>query len=546
MKRLVSLTDFSEEVASDAFWNLLGRLEREEVEFKESANHLTEPIAAMAMTGGGFIALGVTDKREIVGCELSQRTLDRVMRAAHAVGVDVQLRQVSIDELDISLIAVPEIRGRIVTTPDGRLLRRVGSDNQPLVGDAMARFVMERTHRVAEDDPIPLPDLGEFDLELINRALDAEGRPRVQREDILRGLIDLGLAQPAVAPMGPVVTKAAALLFMRDPRIYVPGAAVQVVRRVGVGPGPGPTRARIEISGPMPAVLDQVIEFMESNTGSHAAVIGTRREIIAEYPPSVLREAVLNALAHRDYGLAGVTVDITVWDDRVEVHSPGSLPGHITLDNIRQEHYSRNRSVMTVLKVLNLVEEYGEGVDRMYDEMEARLMEPPAFAVTPSSVTVTLRNRSLLGVEDQAWLSVLGHLELSPAERRLLVLARREGEVTRRRVRAAMPEVGADVLLSGAVAKGLIVRVGERGGSRYVLSDEVVVRAGASGVEARSRQRQMLLDEIRRRGSISTTEAAEFLAEPDVNMVRHLLQDLTRANLAVARGRTRGRRYYSE
>jgi ATP-dependent DNA helicase RecG len=296
----------------------------------------------------------------------------------------------------------------------------------------------------------------------------------------------------------------------------------------------------------MPAVLDQVIEFMESNTGSHAAVIGTRREIIAEYPPSVLREAVLNALAHRDYGLAGVTVDITVWDDRVEVHSPGSLPGHITLDNIRQEHYSRNRSVMTVLKVLNLVEEYGEGVDRMYDEMEARLMEPPAFAVTPSSVTVTLRNRSLLGVEDQAWLSVLGHLELSPAERRLLVLARREGEVTRRRVRAAMPEVGADVLLSGAVAKGLIVRVGERGGSRYVLSDEVVVRAGASGVEARSRQRQMLLDEIRRRGSISTTEAAEFLAEPDVNMVRHLLQDLTRANLAVARGRTRGRRYYSE
>ncbi len=179
----------------------------------------------------------------------------------------------------------------------------------------------------------------------------------------------------------------------------------------------------------------------------------------------------------------------------------------------------------------------------MYSEMEARLMEPPLFAATQSSVTVTIRNRFLVEVEDQAWLSLLGHFELSPAERRLLVLARRDDGVTPRRARVALPAVNVESLLAGAVAKGLLVRTGRAGGARYVLSDEIIMRAGASGLEARSRMRQLLLDEIRRRGSLSTAEAVDLLAE-DTNVVRHLLWDLVRGGLAVARGRTRARRYY--
>ena len=82
------------------------------------------------------------------------------------------------------------------------------------------------------------------------------------------------------------------------------------------------------------------------------------------------------------------------------MRSPGPLPGHITIDNMRDEHYSRNPRIMRVLKTMGLVEEYGEGIDRMYREMESRLMEPPAFEATASSVTVTLRNRFLVEVED--------------------------------------------------------------------------------------------------------------------------------------------------
>ncbi|MEK6768927.1 MAG: ATP-binding protein [Gemmatimonadota bacterium] len=524
------------------FWTTVGEMEHERLEFKSKPARLTDVLPAMAMSEGGWVILGVDDARNVLGCPLNQETLDRVTEAAKACGVEVQLREITVGIHRVTVIAVPEVRGRIVTTPDGRLLRRTGAANHPLVGDALARFVRERQDTPAEDDSLPVVDLEDFDLDLVNRALEADDRPRVKRPELLRALSDLQVVRHEAAAE-PLITKAAALLFARDPRKYVAGACIQVVRRVGVGPGPGPTQARKEITGPLRRALDDTLAFIAKHTERYEAVVGKHREVFGEYPTAVLREAVLNAVAHRDYGLQGATVDVTIWDDRIEVRSPGPLPGHITLLNIRQEHYSRNRRTMRVLKLLGLVEEYGEGVDRMFREMEARLMEPPSFAVTPSSVTVTLRNRSLLSVEDQAWLSLLGHLDLSPSERRVLVLARREGDITPRRLRELMPDADVDSLLSGAVAKGLLVLTGRRGGAKYVLSDEVVLRAGAEGLEARNRQRQLLLDEIRKRGSLSTAEAATHF-RLDRGLVRHLLNDLVRIKLASATGRTRGRRYY--
>lgn len=540
------LSQIPEQLTSAEFWNSFGDLEHELVEFKEStASHLQPTIAAMAMTDGGMIVLGVADTRKLRGCPLNQKVLDRVMRAAHACGVEVQHKEIAVDHIALTLVAVPEVRGRIVTTSDGRLLRRSGSDNQPLVGDALGRFVRAREERSAVDDPAPDLPLADVDLELVNRALAGDGRGRTSRRNLMRALVDLGVAEIADPSLDPQPLRAAALLFAADPTRQLPGASIQLVRRVGVGPGPGPVSAREEAVGPLPTALAAALAFVDRHTTRHEAVVGTHREVFAEYPPAVLREALLNALAHRDYGLAGATVDVTVWDDRIEIQSPGPLPGHITIDNMREEHFSRNRRIMRVLKLLDLVEEYGEGVDRMFNEMESRLMEPPNFIATHSSVTVTLYNRSIISIEDQAWLSLLGHMDLSPAERRVMVTARHESAITPRRLRALFGAQSAvDSLLAGAVAKGLLVREGQRGGARYVLSDEVVMRAGVRGVEARSRKRQALLDEIRRKGSLSTLEAAEFLREDDRGLVRSMLTDLVRSRAIVAEGRTRARRYY--
>ena len=540
MTSIPGLGDIQSSLTDEAFWHLFGRREHEQLDFKRGVpTDIRDAIAAMAMTHGGLIVHGVDDRRNILGCPLSQNTQDRITRIAAECGVDVQLREIAVGGKALPVCAVPEVRGRIVTTPDGRLLRRVGGDSLPLRGDAMARFVREREHRAGEDEPIASVDLSAFGLAAINQVLAVEGRTPVSEGGMGRALADLGVAMAAAPPLEPSVLRAAAILFAADPRDFMRGAAVQLVRRVGTGPGPGPTAAREECSAPLAETVDCCLQFISEHSRRFEVVAGSRRQTLTEYPEAVLREAVVNALAHRDYGLKGATVDVTVWDDRVEVQSPGPLPGHITLDNMRDEHYSRNPRIMRVLKMLGLVEEYGEGIDRMYREMESRLMEPPMFEATASSVTVTLRNRSLANVEDQVWLLAVGG-ELTANERLVLLAARQNGAVTRRELRRMLLDADIDDLLAGAMAKGLLTRVGQRGGSRYVLPTAVLQAGNEAGAENRNRQR--LLDEIRRRGSLTTTEGTALIGALP-NKVRRLLNELVQAGLVRAEGQTRARRY---
>ena len=562
------IDDIPASLTEDEFWGLFGRLEHERLDFKRGApRDVRDAIPAMAMTDGGLIVCGVADDRRITGCPLSQNTQDWITRFAAECGVAVRLREIAIERASpapdaqrqspapepvlLTICAVPEVRGRIVTTPDGRLLRRVGGDSQPLRGDAMARFVHEREMRSGEDEPIVrLPATG-FDLAAVNGALQADRRPAIDAHDesvdgegladtatVLRALVDLGVATAAAPPLTIQVLRAAAILFATAPNAVARGAAVQLVRRVGVAPGPGAASARAEFSAPFVEVVERCLAFVAEHTARFEVVSGVRRETLPAFPVPVLREAVVNALAHRDYNLSGATVDITVWDDRVEVRSPGPLPGHITKDNMRDEHYSRNPRVMRVLKTLGLVEEYGEGIDRMYREMAARLLEPPVFEATSSSVTVTLRNRSVADVEDQAWLLDLPD-DVTAGERRALLVARRDGAATKRALRPLMPESELDAALKSAVAKGLLRRLGSRGGTRYALGPSAA--GGGSGLEGR--KRAQVLDEVRQRGAITSAEAARLL-RTSTDAARRLLKDLALAGLLRAEGNTRGRKYH--
>lgn len=536
----------------DDLWALVGGLEHEALDFKRGPDGLADTIAAMAMTSGGLILVGVGDDRGIRGCALTQDVSDRVTEAAHQCGVEVDVKAVRTPRGEIVAVEVPEVQKRIVTTPSGRLLRRYGSQSKPLIGDAMARFVMHRLGHSAEEELIDDERVFEaFDVGAINRALRKEGRPSVRQPGVAAALLDLGLAETSsddrVRP-----TKAAVVLFGRDPRAYIPGACVQVVRRSGTRRGPGSTSLREEVYGPLPAVIDRVLDLIDRNTARYDTVIRTLRDTVPEYPPVALREAVANALAHRDYGLTGATVDVTIWDDRIEVRSPGSLAGHVTVENIRDEHFSRNRRIMRILKLLDLVEEYGEGVDRMFRAMEQRLMDPPSFVPSPASFSVVFRKHSLLSPEEQLWFSLLGQLELSRDERVLIAAIRRDGWTTLRRLRALLPEADVAALVESGLTKGLIRRTGQRGGARYLLSLELAVRSGdvvvpggprGASLELRSRQRQRLLDEVRHRGTLSVAEAAHLLPGESRDVARSLLDDLARSGALVVNGRTRGRRY---
>lgn len=531
--------------AFDEVLDLVGRLEHEQLDFKRESADVKPTVAAMSMTAGGLVLVGVSDDRTYHGAELHQRNLDRLRQSSDDLAVSIEISEVLTDRGPLVAIGVPEIRGRIVTTPDGRLLRRVGSSNTPLVGDHLARFVAERTGVPGEDEPLVAPGQTVFDLAALNDVRKSENRPPVGTDDIPRALVDLGVALPDVPPIGPRVLTAAAILFAEDPTATVAGARVQAIRREGIGPEGGPVRERTEIRGPLRRTVDEVLSFVRRNTTRYEVVSGAYRTEITEYPETAVREAVLNALAHRDYRLAGATVDLTIWDDRLELRSPGPLPGHITDRNIREEHYSRNPRIMRVLKTLRLVEEYGEGVDRMIDEMTARLMDPPTFTSTDVSVTVTLWNRTPLSVDDQAWLGTLADLRMTTAERTALVIARNEGAVTPRRMRDHGTDDDPSSVLRSMVSRNLLEQQGERGGTKYGLSDEIRMRSGSASIVAEQRRRDLLVSEIQRRGSLSTAEAARFLGDDDRARTRQTLNELCDRGLARPVGNTRARRYHA-
>ena len=126
-----------------AFWRRFGRLEHERLEFKSSVRHICESVVAMAMTRGGTILVGVSDDTTIRGHPVEQASLDRVAAVAHETGIDLSVELLTVAGRHVLAITVPMVAPRVVTTPDGRLLRRVGSCNQPLRGDGVRRYLVQ-------------------------------------------------------------------------------------------------------------------------------------------------------------------------------------------------------------------------------------------------------------------------------------------------------------------------------------------------------------------------------------------------------------------
>ena len=189
------------------FWELVGEVEHETLEFKRGiADSLLTAIPAMAMTNGGLVVCGISDDREIVGCSLTQKNQDRLTRYANECNVAVDLTSVQVDGRDLVVVDVPEVHGRIVTTPNGRLVRRVGGDSMPLQGDELGRFVTDRQRGSAEANPIDIDDAfgpEVFDLSAINNALVRQGRSEIE---VAGSTASAG--RPSTLPRSPAVPQA--------------------------------------------------------------------------------------------------------------------------------------------------------------------------------------------------------------------------------------------------------------------------------------------------------------------------------------------------
>jgi ATP-dependent DNA helicase RecG len=158
-------------------------------------------------------------------------------------------------------------------------------------------------------------------------------------------------------------------------------------------------------------------------------------------------------------------VEIRMFEDRLEVISPGGLPGYITVDNIVEEHFSRNPRVVAGLFQWGYIEELGLGIDRMIEEMLQYGHPAPEFKATPYSFSVTLRNsrerRPVLAWEQN----------MSERQMRALAHVREFGRITNRDYRVVCPNVSPETLrldLADLVDRGLLLKVGDKKGTYYI------------------------------------------------------------------------------
>jgi ATP-dependent DNA helicase RecG len=523
------------------FWSQFGDQESMTMEFKQQlqrASRMQEPMVAFANSRGGTILVGISDRRprQILGVNWSQDLVEQIHEAARStqppLQVDVDRRIV--DGHDVACIQVGPLARGWVQTSDGRLLVRAGPTNRALIGDELLRFVRERAADPVEDEPVPGIGIDDLRPDLVRQFLHARlGRSRV---DLSTATRDLGLLTSDGR-----VRLATMLMFGRDPQQRNRRFGIVVSRFEGSVDGDIRLRERHELRGPLPLLVAQADRRIYDEMRRDAVVRGLVREEVPEYPPVALREALVNAVGHRDYSLRGAAVEVRLYDDAVEVESPGTLAGYVTVENLREAQYSRNERIMDALQRLGLVEEAGQGIDRMIAEMEDALLDPPQFEERSASFVVRLRGGSVFAAEDRLWISQFGRLDLNADAKVALVFARRTGSITNEQLRRLRPldREASRETLQDLVTRGLLEAFGRGRGTGYRLSAQAMQARTAATL---GEQLRAVLNHARRTGVVVNADVRGLLGV-DASEARSILETLVLRGLLRPEGERRGRRY---
>lgn len=454
-----------------AFPDLVKRKRGQFVEYlpKADVDQLAETLVAFANGDGGTVLVGVTTEGAINDSFSTEDAESLLWQAQARCRPPVRTEWQQIESSQGTAVAVRVIRStELHTLDDGRVLIRVGAENRPLVGDEVSHLAATKATGDFETSVVAGATRSDLDEEIVQEYLvkrEERGRLALSRP-VDEVLVEIGAQTDAGEP-----TVVGLLLFGRDPQFYLPQSGLVFVRFAGTelrGPEglPGYAR-REEIQEPLPRLIEAAWKVIWEEMRVAAVVKGLEREERTEYPPFAVREALVNAVSHRDYRLKGRRIEVRMFDDRLEVISPGGLPGYITVDNIVDEHFSRNPRIVGGLFQWGYIEELGLGIDRMIEDM-ARAGHPlPEFKATPYSFTVTLRNVRQRRAAPAPW-------ERSMNERQLKALnyVREQGSITNREYQTLCSSVSSETLrldLKDLVERGILLRIGAKKGTYYIL-----------------------------------------------------------------------------
>jgi ATP-dependent DNA helicase RecG len=305
------------------------------------AEVLAECLVAFANGDGGLIVLGVDERGQTAQEIWNEEAEGGLREAATLCRPPVPSRWQPIETQDGSLIGINVARSLdLHSLYDGRVLTRSGTRNRALSGDEIRDLANSKRTAEFETEIVPGAQPDDLNPEIIKEYLEErEKRGAAQITSTAELLFEIGATDRHGSP-----TTAGILLFGKKPQMFFPQSGIVFVRFPGTEPrgehgGIGYGR-RDELNGPLARLVARSwnVVFEEMRVG--AAVNTLERQELTEYPRFAVREALVNAVAHRDYRIKGRRIEIRMYADRLEIISPGGLPGYMTLDNLVEEHFS--------------------------------------------------------------------------------------------------------------------------------------------------------------------------------------------------------------
>lgn len=426
---------------------------------------LATTLIAFANADGGRLLIGVEDDGTVLGLDprADREQVEHLLRAAYEYctpSVQIEYQFASYQGHQILVVDVP-VSSRVHNHNNGRVYLRVLDRDQPLSADETLRVAFAKGQASYEAQPVRGATLEDVDRDLVEEYARLRGLAQ-PAERILRGLNLL---------VEDTLSVAGVLLFAREPARWMPRAGVDFLKFEGTTIELGEAFnlvKREDLTAPLPRLIRRIWELVGTLVRTRRRLQGLEMTEQPEYPDFAWREVIVNAIAHRDYSITGTAIQVRMFDDRLEVESPGGLPGIVTVENIRRRHFSRNPQIVGVLKAWHYIEELGFGVDRVFREMEAAGALPPLITDDEGVVTVTL-----YAVKPVAPTDVV-RLGLNKRQTRALAILAERERITNREYRELfnVSHTTAADDLRDLLAKGLVKQAGTGRGTYYCLVND--------------------------------------------------------------------------
>jgi ATP-dependent DNA helicase RecG len=360
--------------------------ENQNIEYKSSwRDEYLKWVCGFANAGGGTIYIDLDDAGEIVGLSDEHRLLEDIpnkivstLGIAPAVRLQEDRRGNYI-EIEVEPQSFP-------VSYKGQYYMRVGATNQLLKGVALDTFLLRKQGQSWDNAPVPGLSLGELSRDAMSWFLErARGKGRVPEEAQLESPEEL--VKHLRLERDGYLTNAAALLFCPEPDAYVPGSIV----KVGFFEGPE-VIYQDEVTGPIIQQVDKTVDLLYGKyLKAKISYEGIRRVERYPFPEAAVREAVVNAIAHKNYA-SGAPIQIRVYDDKVSIADTCVLPQGWGVEDLLGPHVSEphNPKVANAFFLAGFVESWGRGVQKIFTECKLDGIYPPTYTMAGSSLIVEL------------------------------------------------------------------------------------------------------------------------------------------------------------